>query len=46
MSSPGKSKAIFMDFKNIDDTLKPLLQAVAARNVKRPIEPGKDYIYR
>ncbi len=44
MSSPGKSKAIFMDFKNIDDTLKPLLQAVAARNVKRPIEPGKDYI--
>ncbi len=33
-----------MDFKNIDDTLKPLLQAVAARNVKRPIEPGKDYI--
>lgn len=33
-----------MDFKNIDDTLRPLLQAVAEKNVKRPIEAGKDYI--
>lgn len=33
-----------MDFKNIDENLRPLLQAVAARNVKRPITPGTDYI--
>lgn len=33
-----------MDFKNIDETLRPLLQAVAEKNVKRSIEPGKDYI--
>jgi CDP-6-deoxy-D-xylo-4-hexulose-3-dehydrase len=33
-----------MDFKNIDENLRPLLQAVAARNVKRTITPGIDYI--
>lgn len=33
-----------MDFKNIDDNLKPLLREIAARNVHRSMVPGQDYI--
>jgi CDP-6-deoxy-D-xylo-4-hexulose-3-dehydrase len=33
-----------MEFKNIDDQVKPLLQAIASRNTKRTINPGTDYI--
>jgi CDP-6-deoxy-D-xylo-4-hexulose-3-dehydrase len=33
-----------MDFKNIDDNLKPLLREIAARNVHRSMMPGQDYI--
>lgn len=33
-----------MDFKNIDDQLKPLLREIAARNVRRSMIPGQDYI--
>ncbi|WP_118976401.1 lipopolysaccharide biosynthesis protein RfbH [Taibaiella koreensis] len=33
-----------MDFKNIDEDLKPLLQRIAARNVQRSMIPGEDYI--
>jgi CDP-6-deoxy-D-xylo-4-hexulose-3-dehydrase len=33
-----------MDFKNIDEQLKPLLREIAARNIKRSMIPGQDYI--
>lgn len=33
-----------MDFKNIDEQLKPLLREIAARNVRRSMVPGQDYI--
>jgi CDP-6-deoxy-D-xylo-4-hexulose-3-dehydrase len=33
-----------MDFKNIDENLKPLLREIAARNVRRSMVPGQDYI--
>jgi CDP-4-dehydro-6-deoxyglucose reductase, E1 len=33
-----------MDFKNIDENLKPLLREIAARNVHRSMVPGQDYI--
>lgn len=33
-----------MNFKNIDEDLKPLLQRIAARNVQRSMVPGQDYI--
>ncbi len=33
-----------MDFKNIDEELKPLLSRIAARNVQRSMIPGTDYI--
>ncbi len=33
-----------MDFKNIDEDLKVLLQKVAARNIHRSMVPGQDYI--
>lgn len=33
-----------MDFKNIDGQLQPLLREIAARNVKRSMRPGIDYI--
>jgi CDP-6-deoxy-D-xylo-4-hexulose-3-dehydrase len=33
-----------MDFKNIDEHLKPLLREIAARNVRRSMVPGQDYI--
>jgi len=33
-----------MDFKNIDNDLAPLLRAIAAKNVKRSMVPGTDYI--
>lgn len=33
-----------MDFKNIDENLKPLLREIAARNIHRSMVPGQDYI--
>ncbi len=33
-----------MDFKNIDNDLAPLLRAIAAKNVRRNMVPGTDYI--
>lgn len=33
-----------MDFRNIDEELKPLLSRIAARNIRRDIVPGNDYI--
>ncbi|MDR3681133.1 MAG: lipopolysaccharide biosynthesis protein RfbH [Flavipsychrobacter sp.] len=33
-----------MDFKNIDNDLAPLLRAIAAKNVRRSMVPGTDYI--
>jgi CDP-6-deoxy-D-xylo-4-hexulose-3-dehydrase len=38
------AETILMDFKNIDDNLKPLLREIAARNVHRSMMPGQDYI--
>lgn len=33
-----------MDFRNIDEELKPLLRRIAAKNTQRSIIPGQDYI--
>ncbi len=33
-----------MDFKNIDEDLKPLLSRIAARNIRRSMVPGTDYL--
>lgn len=33
-----------MDFKNINEELKPLLTAIASRNIHRSMVPGQDYI--
>lgn len=33
-----------MDFKNINEELKPLLQAIASKNIHRSMVPGQDYI--
>jgi CDP-6-deoxy-D-xylo-4-hexulose-3-dehydrase len=33
-----------MDFRNIDEDLKPLLSRIAARNARRSMVPGTDYI--
>jgi len=38
------TEKLLMNFKNISGALEPLLQQVAAQNVKRTIIPGKDYI--
>jgi CDP-6-deoxy-D-xylo-4-hexulose-3-dehydrase len=33
-----------MDFKNINEDLKPLLREIASRNIHRSMVPGQDYI--
>jgi CDP-4-dehydro-6-deoxyglucose reductase, E1 len=33
-----------MDFKNINEELKPLLREIASRNIHRSMVPGQDYI--
>jgi CDP-6-deoxy-D-xylo-4-hexulose-3-dehydrase len=38
------AETILMDFKNIDENLKPLLREIAARNIHRSMVPGQDYI--
>lgn len=38
------TEKLLMNFKNISGALEPLLQQVAAQNVKKTIIPGQDYI--